>query len=180
MTKRAVILTKIPVAPNDDYRAGNDGKIYSRTRYAGFGRKERVPWYPLVGAMDKRKGYIRVTLCHENKKMTMAVHRLVCMAFHGRPKGNLQVRHLDGNPSNNRPENLAWGTYEENWADRRVHGRAKDRGEHHSARFTNEERAHIAWAVKMGLCSRRGAARALGVAPSSIIALCEREERASG
>jgi hypothetical protein len=175
MTSANVEMKQIPVSPNDDYMAGSDGRIYSRTKYAGFGKKELVDWYPLVGSVDKRKGYVRISLCHRNKRVTALVHRLVCMAFHGMPAGNLQVRHLDGNPKNNKPTNLAWGTYEENWADRRAHGRARDRGEHCAARFTNEERAHIAWAVEHGLCSRRGAAKVLGVANSTIIELCARE-----
>ena len=46
------------------------------------------------------------------------VHRLICLAFHGDPpfEGAL-VRHLDGNPQNNTPENLAWGTLLENASD---------------------------------------------------------------
>jgi hypothetical protein len=31
------------------------------------------------------------------------------------------IRHLDGNPKNNRLENLAWGTYKENAQDRELH-----------------------------------------------------------
>ena len=120
------------------------------------------------------KGYMSVTLCHDNRKRTAAVHRLVCEAFHGKPGlRTLQVRHLDGSRANNRPNNLAWGTQEENWQDRRSHGRVALGEQHHAAKFTNEERAHIRWAVKGGLCSRRHAARALGVALSSISAICD-------
>lgn len=53
------------------------------------------------------------------------VHRLVLETFVGPPpmKG-MHTRHLDGDPSNNRLENLRWGTPEENSADRVRHGRA--------------------------------------------------------
>ena len=34
-----LVLKPIPVSPNDDYMAGSDGQIYSRTKYKGFGRK---------------------------------------------------------------------------------------------------------------------------------------------
>jgi hypothetical protein len=171
-----VILKPIPIAPNADYMAGSDGQIYSRTRYAGFGRKEYVDWYPLVGHVQK-KGYRSVSLCHENVKITRNVHRLVCMAFHGvSPKKTMQVRHLDGDPSNNKPENLAWGTQEENWTDRRAHGRARSGGEHWAAKLTDAERAHLRWAIEKGLCSQRHAARILGMSASSIAAVAHSNE----
>lgn len=45
------------------------------------------------------------------------VHRLVAHVWVGPcPKGML-VRHLDGDPSNNHYENLAYGTYKDNMAD---------------------------------------------------------------
>jgi hypothetical protein len=37
----------------------------------------------------------------------------------------MQCRHLDGNRSNNRLDNLAWGTPLENGADKARHGTAK-------------------------------------------------------
>ena len=160
-------LMPIPASPNDDYMAGSDGQIYSRTRYAGFGRKERTDWYPLKGHISN-KGYRTVSLCHESKKVTKAVHRLVCMAFHGMPKPGQETRHINGNKEDNRPENLCWGTAAENWHDKRIHRTAATGERHHAAKFTNKEREHIAWAVKHGLCSQRQAARALGVAQASI------------
>lgn len=161
----------IPVAPNDDYRAGSDGKIYSRTQYAGFGRKGYVDWYPLVGH-ETGKGYRSISMCHAGKKVTKNVHRLVCMAFHGMPSSpSMQVRHLDGNPSNNIPTNLCWGTQEENWADRELHGNGMKGEKHHAAKFSNEERARIRWVIKNGLCSQRHAARVLKVTPACIYAI---------
>jgi len=45
----------------------------------------------------------------------MKVHRLVCEAFHGpAPDGRSVVIHLDEDATNNRPENLKWGTQREN------------------------------------------------------------------
>lgn len=167
-----VVLKRIQVSPNNDYMAGSDGQIYSRTKYAGFGRKERVDWYPLKGARAK-KGYRIVSLCHENVKVTKSVHRLVCMAFHGMPKlKSLQVRHLDGDPGNNDPQNLAWGTQEENWQDRKAHGNGIEGEKHHKAKLSDFERSAIRWAVSAGICSRRHVARTLAMSPASISAIC--------
>jgi len=160
-----VTLRPIPVSPNEDYMAGDDGNIYSRTKYAGFGRKDFVDWYVLKGHI-KAKGYRSVSLCHENVKVTANVHRLVCMAFHGMPPTPThQTRHLDGNPANNTPLNLAWGTQIDNWEDRKIHNKPYSNATY---KFTPEERSHIRWAISNGLCSQRQAARILGVSQSSV------------
>lgn len=166
-----VELRPIPVSPNSDYMAGDDGRVYSRTRYKGFGRKELVDWYPLAGHKNA-KGYLSVSLCHENKKVTKHVHRLICMAFHGEPPFKAaQVRHLDGVPANCAPSNLRWGTQIENWMDRKTHGHGTDGEKHPMAKLTDVEREHIRWAVARGLCSQRQAARALGMSQSAISAV---------
>jgi hypothetical protein len=163
-----VLLMPIPSSPNGDYMAGSDGQVYSRTKYKGFGRKEYVDWYPLKGHRTA-KGYFSVSMSHENKKVTKAVHRLVCEAFHGAPPSPThQVRHLDGNGLNNRPTNLCWGTQIENWQDRQAHGHGIKGEKHHAAKFSNFERKALRWAIGQGLCSQRHAARVLGVTQSSV------------
>src|SRR6266576_797367 len=59
-------------------------------------------------------GYKQVGLSNAfRRKRTWTVHHLVLTAFIGpRPVG-LESRHLDGNPGNNTPGNLAWGTRSE-------------------------------------------------------------------
>ena len=52
-----------------------------------------------------------VTRLHGNMK----VHRLVCEAFHGTaPFLRAVVIHLDEDATNNKPQNLRWGTQKEN------------------------------------------------------------------
>lgn len=50
------------------------------------------------------------------------VHRLVLEAFRGPCPANEEARHLNDVPTDNRLENLAWGTRRENLLDRRVTG----------------------------------------------------------
>jgi hypothetical protein len=78
---------------------------------------------PMKGAVGTN-GYISVTLwLPDGTKCNRLVHALVCERFHGPcPFPGAQVRHLDGNPLNNRAENLCWGTAAENAADRKRHG----------------------------------------------------------
>lgn len=48
-------------------------------------------------------------------KKTFKIARLVCEAFNGpKPFDGAVVMHLDEDPTNNRPENLKWGTQKEN------------------------------------------------------------------
>ena len=147
--------------------AGDDGRIYSRKKYLGFGKSEEVPWYPLKGSLGT-KGYMLVSMSHKNRRVTKSVHRLICLAFHGAPSKGQEVRHLDGDRENNVPTNLCWGTQVEQWQDRRAHGRSATGEKHHAAKFTDAERESLRWAIKMGLCSQRHAARVLGVAQSSV------------
>lgn len=166
-----VLLKQIPESPNDDYMAGEDGRIYSRTRYAGFGRKDRVDWYPLKGHTTG-KGYLSISMCHQNRKVTKHVHRLVCSAFHGPPPSKSSVtRHMNGDPSDNTPDNLAWGNQTENWKDRRVHGTASVGEKHWNSTMTDAQRRHLQWAIKAGLCSQRHAARVLGISQSTVSAI---------
>lgn len=68
-----------------------------------------------------RDGYHRYTFRISGKNKYFEAHRLVAQAFLGDPTGPY-VRHLDGNPGNNVPANLAYGTASENNFDTVRHG----------------------------------------------------------
>ena len=56
----------------------------------------------------------RVCLWKDGKEKTYLVSRLVAMSFLPMPFDKLTVNHIDGNPSNNRIDNLEWCTHQEN------------------------------------------------------------------
>jgi hypothetical protein len=60
---------------------------------------------------DKR---IQLSLHKGNKRERADIHKLVAEAFVHKPKGRLEINHVDGNPSNNRADNLEWITRSEN------------------------------------------------------------------
>jgi hypothetical protein len=71
-------------------------------------------------------------------------HVLVCEAFHGpRPFPRAEVRHLDGDPSNDAPGNLAWGTRVDNCADTAAHGRTSRGAKNHSTVLSEAQALEI-------------------------------------
>lgn len=64
-------------------------------------------------------GHLSVALGRRNSR---CVHELVLLAFVGEKPHKCECRHLNGNPADNRLENLAWGTRSENIKDKTAHG----------------------------------------------------------
>lgn len=64
-----------------------------------------------------RKGYRIVQLFKNGKGRFFGVHQLVLLAFVGECPIGMEIRHLNSNPSDNRLENLAYGTKSENMQD---------------------------------------------------------------
>ena len=64
------------------------------------------------------KGYKRVTLGSFSEKRTRGVHSLVLLTFVGEKPVGCECRHLNSDPSDNRLENLCYGTAQENTDDK--------------------------------------------------------------
>ena len=64
-------------------------------------------------------GHLTVALGRGNSR---CVHELVLLAFVGPAPVKHECRHLNGNPADNRLENLKWGTRSENILDAVAHG----------------------------------------------------------
>jgi len=102
-------------------------KLLSDERYAvsNFGRcasrAQGDNWSFLAGS-EISSGYITFNLPREAGGTVLA-HRTVVLSFDGPPPTDqhTDVRHLDGDKSNNRLDNLLWGTRSENMLDVRRH-----------------------------------------------------------
>ena len=107
------------------YQASDQGRIRSVDRYVRCGKggkgtkllKGRV----LRPAAQSSDPHLSVVLGH--KAHGSLVHRLVALTFLGPCPEGQEVRHLDGNPQNNRLGNLAYGTRTENILDVYTTGR---------------------------------------------------------
>jgi hypothetical protein len=67
-------------------------------------------------------GHLMVWLCSGGTRKAVTIHRLVLQTFVGScPEGH-ECCHRDGNPTNNRVENLYWGTRSQNVLDAVRHG----------------------------------------------------------
>lgn len=93
------------------YEVGKDGSVWSLNyKHTGL-RKMLVP------TPFGKYGYLKVNMWKDGKQKSQHVHRLVLNAYLPKPFEYLEVLHLNSEPTDNRLENLAWGTHEENMND---------------------------------------------------------------
>lgn len=150
------------------YLAGSDGHIYSTKVWRGSAFRRLAEGH-------NQDGYQTVQLSKGpgggGRTQTTPVHKIIAAAFGlPRPSGSHDLRHLDGNKANNRPDNLAWGTQKQNAEDRSRHGRTA-RGERNAgAKLSEAQVREIKTRLARG--ERQAALRkAFGVPPATMSAI---------
>lgn len=116
------------------YEASSLGKI-RRVLLRGQPCEPRL----MVTGKYGKSPYLQVCLCVNAKQRTAHVHRLICEAFHGERDRSFHARHINGNPNDNRSENLAWGMPSENMADQYKHGTRAIGARSGNAKLTDEK-----------------------------------------
>lgn len=94
------------------YQVSNIGRVKSLDRTIPVPpNKTRFAAGRVLKPCDDSHGYATVQLGRTTRRY---VHRLVAEAFVHNTKQREQVNHIDGNPKNNRSDNLEWVTRTEN------------------------------------------------------------------
>ena len=115
----------------DAYEVSSHGRVRSLDRRVlGRWGSTRLVRGRILALAANTKGYLFFGVCVDGSQRPHYVHTAVAEAFHGpRPPG-LEVRHRNGDKSNNRADNILWGTRSQNAMDRVEHGTML-RGESH-------------------------------------------------
>lgn len=97
------------------YEVSSAGRVRSVDRsVAGKGDALRNIGGRILLPAPNRHGYLSVSLWGNNIGKTLAVHKLVAMAFCQAKNGSTHVNHIDSCRSNNHSTNLEWVTRSEN------------------------------------------------------------------
>lgn len=158
------------------YEVSNVGDVRSITRAVPHQNVTKTIFGKMLKPRPQRNGgQLRLTLFHERKCKSVFVHRLVMAAFIGPlPTGKL-VRHLNGNPHDNRLENLAYGDALENAADAIAHG-ATARGERSNKSHLNDRKIReIRCFARDQRISQRMLAKMYAVTPTNITCIVLRQ-----
>jgi hypothetical protein len=150
---------RLPHLPG--YEICGDGSIWSVAHnWRGYGRRQLV-------VTPNTHGYLCVRLTIGETRKSYMVHKLVAEAFHGTKPVGCEIRHLDGNKTNNRADNLAYGTKKDNAADRDAHGRTARGSQNGASKLDKASVITIKSLLAYGL-SQRAIAREFGVHQTSI------------
>lgn len=134
------------------YLAGADGSIIGKSG-------------KLLRLQISDTGYRSFQAQVDGRGVRVYAHIAVCEAFHGsRPDGK-EVAHVNGNPGDNRPENLRWKTRTENHADKRQHGTHREGEQIGWAKLTEQAVREIR---KLDGLTTVEVGRRFGVSPAAI------------
>ena len=103
------------------YRVSRAGEVQSCWNRRGRRGGMTDNWLPLTPILC-RWGHLAVNLHRGGRKYRRFIHRLVLETFVGPRPPKLICCHWDGNPANNRLENLRWDTHKSNCDDMLRHG----------------------------------------------------------
>ena len=116
-----------------------DRVILKRDRHTGSLMEQSYKGRILRCNKTDKTGHLHAHLGIDGKKISIAVHRLVLLAFHGAPGADQEGCHNNGVAWDNRPENLRWDTHYQNNQDRLAHGTYPSGDQHHLAKFGERE-----------------------------------------
>jgi len=156
------------------YEVSDRGRVRSipRTAICKNGAEKPIRGCTMRQQSDAA-GYPMVTLWKDNHSTRVRVHDLATAAFLGPKPRRQQVRHINGDNTDNRLSNLLYGTCSENQMDRVAHG-TSNRGEANGhAKLTADDVLTIRGVSTRGT-SRSDLAAMYGVTVSCIDSIVRR------
>lgn len=123
-----------------DYWISSHGRVMRGTRDCKWIGRELKGW-------TNTAGYKRVRFHASGKSSDLYVHVLVLESHvceRSGPMYEIQACHIDGDPSNNRLDNLRWDSTTANYDDQREHGTAAIGERNGRAKLTDSDRDSIA------------------------------------
>lgn len=133
------------------YRVGNDGTVWSCRSPSGKGNKT-WPWRLKKPNITTKLGHCRVDFFKgKDERFIKYVHRLVLETFIGPCPDGMEACHNDGNPRNNRLDNLRWDTPSSNMQDKKKHGTNNHGERHGAAKLTDKIVREILLLSKSGI-----------------------------
>ena len=159
----------------DGYEASNEGRVRSVPRLCARsdGHPRRLSGKIISPWVDKA-GRLNVSIYPGGVRRNVGVHQLVALAFHPKPSGEVEVNHKDGNPRNNRADNLEWTTRQGNIDHAVANGLTASGERHGMAKLRAEQVVEIRRQLAAGV-ERKAIAAAFGCALRTVHAIRSRK-----
>ncbi len=162
-------MKQIPGFPN--YSVTKDGRVWSKKR-----PRAKEGW---LSFWIDRDGYLNTVLYQNGSRRIKRIHHLVLETYVGSRPINAIARHLNGNPQDNRPGNLRWGTSKQNTWDSIRHRTAaclNQNGSKNPASKLNEDQVRLIFhTYHDGAYTQRELANYFGIARSLVGLICQKK-----
>jgi hypothetical protein len=162
-----------PIPGFEGYEVSNQGRVRSWRVWGHVNSDPPTEPRNLKLQVDEA-GYVTVNLWGTEATHPRKVHRLVYSAFKGSLVAGLVVRHLDGDPSNNTPENLSLGTTKENKADSIRHGTHAKGERHGRAKLSESQVREIRALYAAGGITQKAIGRRFGIGQAQVSEIVRR------
>ncbi len=125
-----------------EYMVSSLGRMKSLDRMASYRRHHsggtKLVKGKILPCTTTKRGYNQTVLSRNGSSKTVRVCRIVAEAFYGTPAEGMQCCHANGISTDDRAENLRWGTAKDNSNDRDRHGTTPSGEVHRNSKYKSD------------------------------------------